>query len=93
MWLNDQEGFATQHSISSAVAAKFKCTAEHLVARCDGGSDDKNNIVAACLFCNGVRHRMKKPPAPVEYKEHIQRRLNKGKWHPRLLHRLIPGPA
>lgn len=87
MWLNNQKDFAIQHSISISEATKLKCTAEHLVPRCDGGDNCKRNIVAACLFCNGTRHRIKNPPAPIQYKEHVQRRLNKGKWHQKsLLH-------
>ena len=91
MWQNDKEGFAAKHSISIAEAAKFKCTAEHLVARCDGGGNYKSNIVAACLFCNGQRHRIKKVPSPIKYRERIQKRLNKGKWHPKSLHHLVFG--
>ena len=93
MWLDDKEGFAIKHLISISAAAKFKCTAEHLVARCDGGGNSKLNIVAACLFCNNTRHRMKNAPTPNKYKEHIQRRLNKGKWHPRSLQHLVSRPA
>jgi hypothetical protein len=32
---------------------------------------------------------MKSAPAPNKYKEHIQRRLNKGKWHPKSLQHLV----
>ena len=93
MWLDDKEGFAIKHLISISAAAKFNCTSEHLVARCDGGGNSKLNIVAACLFCNNTRHRMKNAPTPNKYKEHIQRRLNKGKWHPRSLQHLVSRPA
>lgn len=31
-------------------------TAEHLVARCDGGKDQRGNIVAAHRSCNHDRH-------------------------------------
>ncbi len=86
MWIKDQEGFAIQHRISVAAAKKFKCTAEHLKARCDGGGDEKENIVAACHYCNQLRHKRKKPPEPNRYKEMIQKRLKKKKWHPISLH-------
>ena len=86
MWLKEIEPFAIKHALSLSAAARFQCTAEHLIARCDGGSDDKRNIVAACLFCNINRHRRKNPPPPPHYKALIQRRLKQGKWHPKQLH-------
>lgn len=33
----------------------FRCTAEHRVARSDGGTDSPDNIVAACMLCNSTR--------------------------------------
>jgi hypothetical protein len=94
MWLNGQkEDFAVKHKIPVAEAAKLKCTAEHLEARCDGGGNSKSNIVAACLFCKNGRHRRKKPPAPNNYRELIQKRLKKGKWHPKVMHHLVARPA
>ncbi len=82
MWQDDQKGFAKKYAISVAAAARFQCTAEHLIARCDGGRNSRNNIVAACLNCNGVRHQRKSPPTHGKYREDIQRRLKKGKWLP-----------
>jgi 5-methylcytosine-specific restriction endonuclease McrA len=89
MWRENKEIFAIKYAISIQEAAKYKCTAEHLVARCDGGDNSNNNIVAACHFCNGVRHRRKIAPDPAKYREHIQRRLSKGKWHPKSQHHLV----
>jgi hypothetical protein len=83
VWLKDKEGFSVQHAMSTAGTARFQCTAEHLLARCDGGGDNQNNIVAACFFCNSTRHRMKSPLSPSEYKKHVQRRIRQGKWHPK----------
>lgn len=40
------------------------CTAEHLVPRSEGGRDQAENIVAACLFCNRHRH-IKRVPLPA----------------------------
>lgn len=89
MWLNGVECFATKHAISISAAFRFQCTAEHLTARCDGGSNRKKNIVAACLFCNKKRHQRKIPPAPLKYRALIQRRLKQGKWHPKELQHLV----
>jgi 5-methylcytosine-specific restriction endonuclease McrA len=33
-------------------------TAEHLVARMDGGKDSRANVVAACRRCNAARHAL-----------------------------------
>jgi len=88
LWLDDKVGFAIRYSLSVSMAEKFRCTAEHLVARCDGGDNNQSNIVAACIFCNRTRHRIKCPPSPPQFKEHVQRRLNKGKWHNKSLQHL-----
>jgi len=39
-------------------------TAEHLVARMDGGKDTASNIVAACRRCNEARHALVPGAAP-----------------------------
>lgn len=39
-------------------------TAEHLVARMDGGRDTRANIVAACRQCNASRHALFSDSAP-----------------------------
>jgi len=39
-------------------------TAEHLVARMDGGKDTRQNIVAACRRCNEMRHALFHGAAP-----------------------------
>ncbi|MBN9334231.1 HNH endonuclease signature motif containing protein [Devosia sp.] len=57
-----------------------RCTAEHLRARCDGGKDVLENIVAACWLCNNRRHRRKLPLAPEEYRELVRNRLSSGRW-------------
>jgi len=82
IWLDDIKDFAASHGLSVPAASRFKCTAEHLTARCDGGGNSKSNIVAACIFCNSNRHKRKTPPDPPQYKALVQKRLQKGKWHP-----------
>ncbi|MFA9288166.1 HNH endonuclease [Comamonas sp. SY3] len=50
-----------------------RCTAEHLRAKCVGGSDRASNIVAACWHCNHHRHAGKQhAPEPSEWKELMQ---------------------
>jgi hypothetical protein len=60
---------------------RFQATAEHLRARCDGGTHAGSNIAAACLYCNSHRHRRKKPFDPLAYQAHVLRRLTNKKWH------------
>lgn len=91
MWFKDKDIFAKTHKITEKEAAKFQCTAEHLLALCDGGKNNKRNIVAACLYCNQKRHKRKKPPEPQTYKQLVQRRIIKGKWHPKTQHHLLLG--
>ena len=65
MWIDDGVSFARKHELSSRVARWLRCTAEHLLARRDGGRDSRDNIVAACLVCNLRRHRGRtKAPTP-----------------------------
>tara|TARA_R100001163_G_scaffold61561_2_gene51653 strand:+ start:670 stop:1044 length:375 start_codon:yes stop_codon:yes gene_type:complete len=84
MWEKDIAGFSSRYNLSLRQANQFKCTAEHLLARQDGGKDVEDNIVAACLACNHKRHRGKRKvvPEPQEYIELIQQRLEQGRWHP-----------
>ena len=93
MWLTHPERFATRHGLSEREARRFKCTAEHLVARCDGGPDSQTNIVAACAFCNATRHKFRRAPEPATYVQHVHRRLSTGRWHPsRYRHLLAAAP-
>ena len=82
MWL-PEPGQSQKNLKSGKGACKhFQCTAEHLVARQDGGSDSADNIVAACYFCNSRRHHCASPKTSSAHRKHVQGRLAKGKWHP-----------
>ncbi|WP_108883212.1 restriction endonuclease [Anderseniella sp. Alg231-50] len=81
MWLRNALEFAKRFGLSCRQAAQFRCTAEHLTARQDQGGNGHRNIVAACLYCNGHRHRKNKPPAPAQFRSYVRRRLAHGKWH------------
>ncbi|MGT2505599.1 HNH endonuclease [Cupriavidus basilensis] len=59
----------------------FKCTAEHLKARSDGGANSRCNIVAACETCNRRRHQRKAARSPAEHLGHVQRLMRRGKLH------------
>ena len=60
----------------------LRCTAEHLLARSEGGGDGTSNIVAACLHCNRTRHKRKRPPEPMSYRSEVRRRVEQGAWLP-----------
>lgn len=92
MWEKNPKDFAKKHNITKKYAGRFRCTAEHLMARCDGGKHQESNIVAACIFCNYNRHQRKKTLGPSKYKAHIHKRLQQGKWHPKKLQNLQPRP-
>ena len=82
-WADDSGEFATRHRMTIREAERFKQTAEHLVAKCDGGQDTEANIVMACHYCNSRRHRMRKPLSPSKYKLRVHARLAAGRWHGR----------
>jgi len=73
MWLGDKHRAARQ----------LQCTAEHLIARQDGGRDSADNIAAACRFCNAARHRRRRQLTAAQFRDLVQRRLRQGRWLPR----------
>ena len=81
MWLSHAKQFAKQHRITQVEAKKHRCTAEHLIARQDGGTNTSSNIVAACVYCNSRRHRTSEALDPPEYQIHVQKCLLRGEWH------------
>jgi 5-methylcytosine-specific restriction endonuclease McrA len=81
-WLTDLETFARKHSLRLRGARWFQATAEHLVARQDGGGAG-DNIAVACRFCNHHRHARKgSAPTPDAYRQTVRRRLALGRWWP-----------
>jgi hypothetical protein len=55
-------------------------TAEHLLARQDGGGDQQANIAAAHALCNQRRHRRKAPLEPLQFRQLVAKRLGRGGW-------------
>jgi len=80
MWESDPAKFAARFNLSKAQATLLQCTAEHLHAHCDGGGDQPANIVAACRFCNRVRHRAASPLPPSRYQARVKLSMFKGQW-------------
>lgn len=81
MWQDSPEQFATRHKITARQAKAFQCTAEHLLAQRDGGKDGNGNVAAACRFCNAGRHKRKHAPSPEAFRQDVQQRMAKGRWH------------
>lgn len=81
MWTERSIQYCLKYKLSHKQAGNFQCTAEHLLARSDGGKDVETNIVAACKFCNQTRHRSQSPLMPAEYLKRVEARISIGKWH------------
>jgi len=89
MWLKHPEELNPNLKGNHRALSRLRCTAEHLLARQDGGANSRANIVAACHFCNMTRHRITNPPDPARYREHVRHRVRAGKWHSRNVHQLV----
>lgn len=82
MWLTSPDELPAGRRGEAALAL-LRCTAEHLVAQCDGGTHAATNIVAACARCNHSRHRLHKPPEPPAYRKHVAKLVAQRCWHQR----------
>lgn len=83
MWLDNPKAFARRHGLTRRQANSHRCTAEHLLARCEGGGDTPQNIAAACSLCNLRRHSRRpvgSAPSPQRYRAHVLRQVAKGRW-------------
>lgn len=81
MWQSNPDQFAHRHGVTPRQARAFQCTAEHLLARQDGGKDAPENIAAACLECNRRRHKRKHDMSAPAYLAHVRSRMSHGRWH------------
>ena len=53
----------------------LRCTAEHLIARCEGGIVCTDNIVAACFYCNQHRRQAEEY---IDYKKSVVNAVENG---------------
>ena len=93
MWQGSNiDAFCAQHDLDPEHAQQLRCTAEHLLARCDGGSNAASNIAAACLYCNLKRHACRKAKASHNYARYVRAQMRKNQWHlfDPCLHGLLP---
>ncbi|MBF5090521.1 HNH endonuclease [Novosphingobium sp. NBM11] len=86
MWEHDPHQFSERFAVCDKRLGWLRSTAEHLRARCEGGKNTGDNIVAACLFCNSRRHRSRNALPPETYGRRVRKRLAKGQWHGLQLH-------
>lgn len=96
MWEDSPHAFAELYGLNARQTKWLRSTAEHLLARCDSGSDHASNIAAACFYCNSRRHRSARPLLPAAYAVMVRRRLESGRWHGlrlRELPSLLPAPV
>lgn len=78
---NVLDAFAKQNGLKKKQARELLATAEHLLARSEGGTDAGKNIVAAHAICNRRRHQRKNAPPPEQFRQFVQKRCEKGRWH------------
>ena len=89
MWLRNLDDFTSKYGISVSQAKRLMCTAEHLIARQDGGSDASKNIVAACWFCNSARHKRTSALSSEAFKKLVFQRIKQLKWHQQQFHHML----
>ncbi len=80
MWSDDPEEFRKLYRLQQRTLFRYQCTAEHLIARQDGGGNGSGNIVAACYHCNQTRHNSKRVQSAEKYRIRVRRRVSTGTW-------------
>lgn len=83
MWEVNPEAFASKRGLTLRQAKQLRSTAEHLVARSEGGDDGRSNIVAACWQCNRLRHRPRRAKAPEDWRHVCRKRVSAVRWRER----------
>ena len=79
--------YCQRQMLAASLKGPLRCTAEHLVARCEGGKNSRENIAAACWECNDNRHRTKRPLSIEKFK------AKRVRWAAKLKSRSTTRPA
>ncbi|MUV14365.1 HNH endonuclease [Noviluteimonas gilva] len=81
IWLDDERAFALAWpQLTRKQRSQCRATAEHMQAKQDGGTNRRDNIVAACCYCNRSRHRRRRPLDDIHYRAFVRSRVARGKW-------------
>ena len=80
MWSRNPDEFRKRYNLQRRTVYRYQCTAEHLIARQDGGGNGADNIVAACRHCNQTRHNSKRVQTAEKYRIRVRRRVATGTW-------------
>lgn len=81
MWIDTPDTFVRRFGLTQRLAESLRCTAEHLVARSDGGADTVANVAAACWVCNFRRHAKHGGIPPDSYLAVVRKQVARGCWH------------
>jgi len=77
---DDIDAFLATYGGTARSALRAQCTAEHIVARQDGGRTTAANIAAACRYCNEHRHARHEADPFTDYRRYVRARLAEGRW-------------
>ena len=80
MWEDEPEKFAERHGLPLELARLARCTAEHVQAKCDDGTNARVNIVAACQHCNQTRHQTPEPLDSIQYRKFVRDNVKHSRW-------------
>lgn len=93
LWEGNPEQFAREHRAPLAAVKALQCTAEHLTARQDGGTNSPSNIAAACLKCNQGRHHSKPAPSAEVWQRAVKKQVKNNSWHRKSIAMKLSGIA
>lgn len=55
-WVRERANFICEYCQSAELLTGLKCEIDHIVPRALGGTDNVENLCAACSVCNGHKH-------------------------------------
>lgn len=93
MWEGDPAPLMQSLGVSDRQAKALRCTAEHLVPRCEGGRDCASNIVAACFHCNSRRHWRRVARSAAAHLRLVRARMARQRWHGAWVFETVVGAA
>ena len=94
IWNTEKERrqLMARHDLTEDAVKSLQCTAEHVQARKDDGTNEEANIVAACLRCNRARHEGGAGTTPLQHRQRVADAMAEGVWHLPEIHRAFATP-